>query len=65
MLFSEKQRLPLFLKNCEFVDCIFSNVDSGFTLENTKIGHFSQFFEEETAMDYHIKQMLERQQKYR
>lgn len=62
VVFRETEFITVF-KDCEFVDCIFSNVESGFTIENSKIQNFSQFSEEESMMEYHIKQMQEKAKK--
>ena len=59
VVFRETEFITCFI-DCEFRDCIFSNVDSGFTMENTKVDNFSQFFEEERIMEYHIKRMEEK-----
>lgn len=59
VVFRETEFITVF-EDCEFIDCIFSNVYSGFTLENTKINCFSQYSEDESIMDYHIKQMQEK-----
>ena len=61
VVFRETSFNTLFVE-CEFLDCIFSNVN-GFTLENSKINNFSQFSEEESMMEYRIKRMLEKAKK--
>jgi uncharacterized protein YjbI with pentapeptide repeats len=40
--------------DCIMKDCIFSNVDSGFTMENTKVENFSLFHEEEMYIEKYI-----------
>lgn len=62
VVFRETEFITRFT-DCEFIDCIFSNVDSGFTMENTKIIRLSQFFEEEKEMIHHIEKMKERTSK--
>lgn len=60
VIFRETDFAGTDFKDCDFRDCIFSNVTSGFTMENTKIGHLSEFHEEETMMEYHMKQLEEK-----
>lgn len=59
VIFRKTEFITLF-EDCEFKDCTFSNVDSGFTMKNVKIGEFHQFSEEEKLMEFNLKKMHEK-----